>query len=99
MNSGAQLYHFLIDLHRHPVTLGARVVFWFAGALLLAEGVEMIYGSFVRPVTVQERAWWQWVYPPPLPRPFSYTVRALYVFMGIVMILIGLPFWFELFVK
>ena len=94
-----RLYRFLLDLHLYPVTMGARVVFCFTGALLAMEGIEMIYGSFVPPLTVQERAWWQWVYPPPLPAPFNYIVRAYYVLMGILLSAIGIVFSFELFVK
>jgi hypothetical protein len=67
--------------------------------VLAGEGAAMIYGSFVRPLTVQERTWWQWVYPPPLPAPFNYIVRAYYVLMGALLGAIGVTFSLELFVK
>ena len=93
------LYSFLVDLHRHPVTMGARLVFVFAGAALLFYGVVMIYGCFQPPLRVQERAWWQKAYPPPVSRPFSYPVRVFFVLMGVLYLAIGLPFFCELFVK
>jgi hypothetical protein len=41
-----RLYRFLLDLHLYPVTMGARVVFCFTGALLAMEGIEMILRIF-----------------------------------------------------
>jgi hypothetical protein len=94
----AQLYHFLMDLHRHPATMGARLLFAFAGAAMFFQGFVMMFGCFQRPLPVQERAWWQRVYPPPLSKPFDYPVRAFYLLIGTLVVAIGLPLLFELFI-
>ena len=98
MRPWVELCRFLMDLHRHRVTTGASLAFGFSGLLLALEGVEMISGSFVRSLAIEERAWWQWVYPPPLPTPFNTIVRAFYVLIGTVLSAIGLSFSLELFV-
>jgi uncharacterized membrane protein HdeD (DUF308 family) len=98
MNTVAQLSQFLMGLHRHPPTMGARMAFALTGAILIIEGIQMIIGSFARPYKVQERTWRQRWYPPFLPEPFDYPVRAFYAFVGVAMISIGLPLLVELFV-
>jgi hypothetical protein len=99
MTAAIQLYTFLVDLHRHQATIGARVVFACAGALSCLGGIEMIIGSFARPYTAQERTWRQRWYPPPLRKPFDYGVRAIYLLIGLMMTSIGMPLLFELVVR
>jgi hypothetical protein len=74
------------------------LVFVLAGAWMTFQGIMVIYGCFVRTLSVQERAWWQRAYPPPVPTPFNYPVRVLYAGMGVIAIAIGVAFLFELFV-
>jgi hypothetical protein len=98
MNTAVQLFDFLMDLHRHPVGMGGRLVFVIVGTLWTFGGTIVIYGCLAPPLAVQGRSWWQRAYPPPVPKPFNYPVRALYMLMGAFSIVMGVAFLFELFV-
>lgn len=98
MNTIVQLYRFLIDLHHHPATMGARLVFVTVGTIMFFQGIVVIYGCFVPALRVQDRAWWQRAFPPPVPKPYSYPVRTLYVVLGVFSVALGAAFLYEILV-
>ena len=97
MKTADKLGNFL-NQHSHALMTCIDLVFTAVGVAIIFQGINMICGCFVAPVTIGERAWWQLSYPPPVSKALSYPVRVLYVLAGFVAIGIGVAFFYGLFI-
>jgi hypothetical protein len=98
MTAATQLYTFLVDLHRHQATIGARMVFACAGALSCLGGYRDDYRFFREALHCSGADMEAEMVSAPLRKPFDYGVRAIYLLIGLMMTSIGMPLLFELFV-